>query len=133
MNAINVRVAMGLIAALVISTRAFAQNEESPTAIIGTVQSVTGNQIHVISGAELLTLHVNDHTEIWKGKVLPDLPQFEMGDDISARCRKLSGRLVAEAIWINIVNFFGVITKVKGDIFEFFPNPNADPQSQYTK
>ncbi len=124
---------MWLIAALVISTRAFAQNEESPTAIIGTVQSVTGNQIHVISGAELLTLHVNDHTEIWKGKVLPDLPQLEMGDDISARCRKLSGRLVAEAIWINIVNFFGVITKVKGDIFEVFTNPNADPQSAYKK
>jgi hypothetical protein len=133
MNANNVKMAVWLIAALVTCTSAFAQHEESPTAIIGTVQSVTGNQIHVISGAKLLTLHVNDHTEIWKGKVLPDLSQLEMGDDISARCRKLSGRLVAEAIWINIVNFFGVITKVKGDIFEVFTNPNADPQSAYKK
>jgi hypothetical protein len=78
-------------------------------------------------------LHVDDHTEIWKGKALPDLSTLEMGDDISARCRKLSGRLVAEAIWVNIVNFFGVITKANGDIFEVFTNPNADPQSAYKK
>jgi hypothetical protein len=133
MNAINVKMAMGLIASLVISTSAFAQNEESLTAIVGTVQSVTGNQIHVLSGEHLLTLHVDDHTEIWKGKMLPDLSTLEMGDDISARCRKVSGKLVAEAIWINIVNFFGVITKVKGYSFEVFTNPNADPQSGYKK
>jgi hypothetical protein len=133
MNAFNLKMAIRLIAALVISTGAFAQHEESLTAIIGTVQSVTGNQIHVISGAKVLTLHVDDHTEIWKGKALPDLSQLEMGDDISARCRKLSGRLVAEAIWINIVNFFGVITKVNGSTFEVLTNPNADPQSAYKK
>jgi hypothetical protein len=94
---------------------------------------VTGNQIHVLSGAKLLTVHVDDHTDIWKGKALPDLSQLEMGDDISARCRKVSGELVAEPIWINIVNFSGVITKVKGDTFEVFKNPNADPQSAYKK
>src|SRR5258708_1779797 len=99
-----VRASTALIAALVISTSAFAQHEESPTAIIGTVQSVTGNQIHVLSGEKLLTLHVDDHTEIWKGKALPDISQLEISDKISARCRKLSGRLVAEAIWINNVN-----------------------------
>jgi hypothetical protein len=60
----------------------------------------------------LLTLHVDDHTEIWKGTPLRDLSQLEMGDDISARCRKLSGNVMAEAIWINMVTFFGVITKV---------------------
>jgi len=128
-----VRAASGVIAALVISTNAFAQHEESLTAIVGTVQSVTGNQIHVISGAKLLTLHVDDHTAIWKGKALPDLSQLEIGDDISARCRRVSGNLMAEAIWINIVNFFGVITKVNGDTVEVFTNPNADPQSSYKK
>jgi hypothetical protein len=81
----------------------------------------------------LLTLHVDDHTEIWKGKPLRDLSQLEMGDDISARCRKLSGKLIAEAIWINIVTFFGVITNVNGDTFAVFTNPNADPHSGYTK
>jgi hypothetical protein len=127
------RLAIGLIAALVISSSAFAQHEEPLTAIVGTVQSVNGNQIHVISGAKLVTLHVDDHTEIWKGKALRDLSPLEMGDDISARCRKVSGDLVAEAIWINIVSFSGVITKVKGSTFEVFTNPNADPQSAYKK
>jgi hypothetical protein len=61
------------------------------------------------------------------------LSQLELGDDISARCRKVSGNLMAEAIWINIVNFFGIITKVKGSAFEVFTNPNADPQSSYKK
>lgn len=111
----------------------FAQDEEPLTAIVGTVQGISGNQIHVISGAKVVTLHVDDHTEIWKGKVLWDLSPVENGDDISARCRKVSGELVAEAIWINIVNFSGVITKVKGSTFEVFTNPNADPQSAYKK
>jgi len=103
------------------------------TAIDSTVQSVSGNLIHVKSGAQLLTLHVDGHTEIWKGKVLWDLSQLEMGDDVSARCRNLSGKLVADAIWIDIVNFFGVITRVDGDTCEVFTNPNADPQSAYKK
>jgi hypothetical protein len=127
------RLAMVMIAALVISTSVFPQDEEPLTAIVGTVQSISGNQIHVISGAKLVTLHVDDHTEIWKGKVLWDLSPVENGDDISARCRKVSGELVAEAIWINIVNFSGVITKVRGSTFEVFTNPNADSQSAYKK
>src|SRR6266478_4893994 len=93
-------------AALVISGSAFAQHEDPLTAIVGTIESVSGNLIHVKSGAQLLTLHVDGHTEIWKGKVLWDLSQLEMGDDVSARCRNLSGKLVADAIWIDIVNFF---------------------------
>ena len=44
-----------------------------------------------------------------------------------------SGNLVAEGVWINIVNFFGVITNVDGDSFEVFTNPNADPLSAYKK
>jgi hypothetical protein len=127
------RLAMVVIAVLFISSSVFAQDEEPLTALVGTVQSISGNQIHVISGAKLVTLHVDDHTEIWKGKVLWDLSPLEMGDDISARCRKVSGELVAEAIWINIVNFSGVITKVKGSTFEVFTNSNADPQSAYKK
>ena len=57
-----------------------------------------------------------------------------IGDDFSARCRTDdSGKLVAEVIWLNIVNFFGVITKVDGAGFEMLTNPNADPQSAYVK
>ncbi len=67
------------------------------------------------------------------GKIFHDLSTVEIGDDVSARCRRLSGKLLADAIWINIVNFFGVITKVNGDAFDVFTNPNADPQSAYKK
>jgi hypothetical protein len=81
----------------------------------------------------LLTLHVDDHTEIWKGKLLRDLSGLEIGDAISARCRKVSGKLMAEAVWINIVTFFGVITKVEGDGFEVLTNPNADGQPAHKK
>ena len=59
-----------------------------------------------------------------------------IGDDFSARCRTDdSGKLVAEVIWLNIVNFFGIITKVEGggDSFDMFTNPKADPQSGYIK
>jgi hypothetical protein len=49
-----------------------------------------------------------------------------IGDDFSARCRTDdSGKLVAEVIWLNIVNFFGVITKIDGGGFEMMTNPNA--------
>jgi hypothetical protein len=123
-----------LIAVLGICNGTFAQLEGSRTTIVGTVQRISGNLIHVKSGAQLLTLYVDDHTEIQKGKVLRDLSPLEIGDDIWSRCRKdTSGNLVAEAVWINIVNFFGVIAKVDGDIFEVFTNPNADPQSAYKK
>ena len=41
---------------------------------------------------------------------------------------------MAESVWLNIVNFFGVITKIDGgDRFEMLTNPNADPQSAYVK
>jgi hypothetical protein len=38
-----------------------------------------------------------------------------------------------KVIWLNIVNFFGLITKVDGGGFEMLTNPNADPQSAYVK
>jgi len=53
---------------------------------------------------------------------------------VSARCRADdSGKLVAEAIWINIVNFFGMITNVDAGSFMMVTNPNADPESGYVK
>ena len=40
---------------------------------------------------------------------------------------------MAEVIWLNIVNFFGLITTVDGDNFEMLTNPNPDPHSVYVK
>src|ERR1035437_6904715 len=47
----------------------------------------------------------------------------------------IPARLVAELIELNVVTFFGIITKVDGggERFEMFTNPNADPQSGYVK
>src|SRR5579863_2682661 len=87
-----------------------------PKSIVGTVEAVSANVIYVQSGLQLVTLSVNDHSEVWKGRVFHDLSPLEVGDDLTARYRTdASGKLVADAMWLNIVNFFGVITKT-GDI-----------------
>jgi hypothetical protein len=103
-------------------------------AVVGTVKSISGSTIYVESGAQVTTVVAEERTEVWKGRVFHDLAPVEIGDDFSARCRAdASGKLVAEVIWLNIVNFFGVITKVDGDSFEMLTNPNADPHSAYVK
>jgi hypothetical protein len=102
--------------------------------VIGTVKGISGNAILVDGGAQVTTVVADERTEIWKGKTFHNLSPLQIGDDLSARCRAdASGRLVAEVIWLNIVNFFGVITKVDGGGFEMLTNPNADPQSAYVK
>jgi hypothetical protein len=100
------------------------------------VKSISGNQISVESGTRIIAVATDDHTEVWKGKTFHDLSPVLIGDDFSARCRAdTSGKLVAELIELNVVNFFGVITKVDvgGERFEMLTNPNADKQSGYVK
>lgn len=105
-----------------------------PKSIVGTVEAISRNVIYVQSGLQLTALSVDDRTEVWKGKVFHDLSQLEVGDDLTARYRTdASGKLVADAIWLNIVNVFAVITKAGDNEFEVFTNPNADPQSAYKK
>jgi hypothetical protein len=102
--------------------------------VVGTVKGISGNTIVVDSGAKVTAVIADKRTEIWKGKTFHNLSPIQIGDDFSARCRAdASGKLVAGVIWLNIVNFFGVITKVDGDGFEMLTNPNADPQSAYVK
>jgi hypothetical protein len=102
--------------------------------VVGTVSRISGNTILVDSGAKVTGVIADEYTEFWKGKTFHDLSPVQIGDDLFARCRSdASGKLVAEVIWLNIVNFFGVITKVDGGGFEMLTNPNADPQSAYVK
>ena len=102
--------------------------------MVGTVKGITGSTISVDSGSQFTTAVTDGDTEVWKGKTFHDLSPVQIGDDFSARCRADSlGRIVAEVIWLNIVNFFGVITKVEGGSFEMLTNPNADPRSAYVK
>jgi len=104
--------------------------------VIGTVKAVSGNQITVESGTRIIHVTTDAHTEVWKGKRSHDLSLVQVGDDFAGSCRAdASGRLVAELIELNVVNFFGVITKVDvgGGKFQMLTNPNADPQSAYVK
>jgi hypothetical protein len=102
--------------------------------VIGTVKSISSDVISVATGAATEDVATDAHTEIWKGKTFHDLSPVQIGDDFSARCyRNASGKLVADVIWLNIVNFYGVITNASGDGFEMLTNPNADPHSSYVK
>jgi hypothetical protein len=116
-----------------------AAQQRSPSAhldvpVIGTVKGVSGETISVDSDGKVVSITVDRNAEIWKGKVFHDLSPAQIGDDLSARCRSGGkGKLVCEAIWLNIVNFFGVITRVHNNDFEVLMNPDADPQSAYVK
>ena len=104
--------------------------------VMGTVKAISGNQITVESGTRIIQVTTDAHTEVWKGKRSHNLSLVQVGDDFAGRCRAdASGRLVAELIELNVVNFFGVITEVDvgGGKFQMLTNPNADPQSAYEK
>jgi hypothetical protein len=104
--------------------------------VIGIVKGISGNVVSVDAGERVIAVFTNEHTEIWKGKIFHDLLLVQIGDDFAARCRAdNSGRLVADRIELNVVNFFGIITRVGGggDSFDIFTNPKADPQSSYIK
>jgi hypothetical protein len=102
--------------------------------VVGTVERVSGDVIYVTTGAKPIALYTDANTEVWKGRVFHDLSHVMVGDNITARYRTDgSGRLIADALWLNITNFYAVITKVTGSGFEVLTNPNADPQSAYKK
>src|ERR1035437_5445946 len=80
--------------------------------VIGIVKSISGNVITVDSGDRVTAVLTNERTEVWKGKVSHDLSLILVGDDFAGRCRAdASGRLVAELIELNVVNFFGIIDR----------------------
>ena len=111
-----------------------SSSDQPIISVIGTVKAFAGNVISVATGTRMERVVSDGHTEVWKGKTYHDLSPVQIGDDFSARCRRdASGKLVAEVIWLNIVNYFGVITKVNGDTFEMLTNPNAEPHSAYVK
>jgi hypothetical protein len=106
----------------------------TPTTIMGTVERVAGEKVYVTTGSQVVTLAADTHTEVWKGKIFHDFSKVEAGDEFIARVHSdSSGQLIAETVWLNIVNLSGVITGTGGVGFQMFTNPNADPQSAYRK
>jgi hypothetical protein len=113
-----------------------SQSDPPIIPVIGIVKSISGNVISVDAGERVIAVFTNERTEIWKGKIFHDLSLVHVGDDFAGRCRAdASGRLVGDLIELNVVNFFGIITRVGGggDSFDMFTNPKADPQSGYIK
>src|ERR1700722_8878308 len=89
-----------------------ASNPPQKVNIAGTFERVVGNVIYVKTGAQLVSLTIDDNTEIWKGKYVHDLSSVEVGDDIAARCRtEASGTLVAQFVIFNMTTLEGVTTK----------------------
>ena len=124
------------LAATWVSSQQVAPADRQSIPVLGTVTAISGTRITVESGSRRITVATDAATEVWKGTISHRISAVEIGDDFSARCRRdASGELVAEAIWLNIVNYFGVITKVErtADAFGMLTNPNADPQSAYKK
>lgn len=102
--------------------------------VVGTVESVSGDVVTILSGKDTLLLAVDAKTAIWKGKMFHDLSMIRRGDTIIARYAvEPAGKLLAEEMWLNIVNFYGDITRLTASGFEVWTNPNADPQSAYKK
>ena len=134
-----VRLAIFVVTVLFISSLSGQQRSPSSDPIIpviGTVRSISGNQINVESESRIIVVRTDNHTEVWKGKTSHDLALIHVGDDFAGRCRAdASGRLLADLIELNVIAFFGVVTRVDGggDSFEIFTNPKADPQSGYEK
>src|ERR1035437_2432621 len=109
-----------------------SQSDHPIIPVIGTVKSISGNVISVETGKRVIAVFVDGNTDIWKGKIFHDLSLVHVDDDFAGRCRAdASGRLVADMIELNVVYFFGIITRVGGDGFDMFTNPKADPQSGY--
>src|SRR5947208_1488965 len=83
-----------------------SQSDHPIVPVIGIVKSISGKVISVDAGERIVAVFADEHTELWKGKIFHDLSLVQIGDDLSARCRAdASGKLVADVIWLNIVNF----------------------------
>jgi hypothetical protein len=132
------RIVLGLLATITfvhhLSGQQRSQSDHPIIPVIGTVKTISGNVISVDAGERVIAVFADGNTDIWKGKIFHDLSLVHVGDDFAGRCRAdASGRLVADLIELNVVNFFGIITRVGGGGFEMLTNPNADPQSAYVK
>lgn len=121
---------LALVVTIASSQTLTAPNPPEKTNIAGTYERVVGNVIYVKSGVQLVSVTIDDNTEIWKGKYVHDLSSIEIGDDIAARCRiESSGRLVAQFVIFNMTGFDGVTTRTGESEFEVLTNSTGDPKS----
>src|ERR1035437_3359669 len=113
------RAVLVLIATIAFVHRLAGQERSQPDhpiiPVIGTVKSISGNVISVETGKRVIAVFAHGNTDIWKGKIFHDLSLVHVGDEFAGRSEERRvGKLVADLIELNVVNFFGIITRVGG-------------------
>lgn len=134
----RVGVALAGIAAFALTNNALAQirphSDTSRVNIAGTVEAASGKLISIRTGASVFTFRANDQTVVWKGSMFHDLSPVAKGDDLFATCRNdEAGDLVAETIWLNMVNAFGVVNKVNRHGFEMLASSSSQEPSAHAE
>src|SRR5215831_2273901 len=80
----------------------FAQLTSRRIPLIGTVESVSGDSIHVKVRTEIVTLDADAKTSVWYAKEYHDFSQVKAGDKVSVDAERLpDGKLRAMSVWVN--------------------------------
>ncbi|MQA26930.1 MAG: cell wall protein [Micromonosporaceae bacterium] len=84
-----------------------------PNYVDGIVTSIDGTQLLVDRGEGVIDrVLITQGTSIWKLRTA-SFDAIEVGDDVAARgVRMPDGALAADAVWMNIVNFFAHVTSI---------------------
>ncbi len=108
--------------------------EPASARLIGTIEKLAGSELQIGLGTKAVTLYADRKTEIHKGRTYHTLSSLRVGDEVSVSFRRDdSGRLIAIAIWANLVTFRAVIHSVTPTCFDILTHHDADPESAYRK
>ena len=105
---------MGVRLAIVtlVALAAFTQQARR-TAVVGTIASISGDQIVVKAGTESVMFQSDRDTRVWKGKTPGELSALRTGDEVSVHSiSNASGTRLARDVWAQTVSFPAVITKM---------------------
>lgn len=109
---------------------AFAAESDAPEAggldpnyVDGIVTSIRGTQILVEREAGVIDrVFVAPGTSVWKLRST-SFDKIEVGDDVAARgVRMPNGSLAADAVWVNIVNFFAHVVSIGRNVINLEHN-----------
>ncbi|MCW5980540.1 MAG: hypothetical protein KIT09_20845 [Bryobacteraceae bacterium] len=108
--------------------------EPASARLVGTIKKLAGNQLEIAVGTKAVKVYADRAVEVHKDRTDRTLSSLKVGDEVSVSFRRGdSGRLVAIAIWANLVTFRAVIHSVTPACFDILTHQDADPQSAYQK
>lgn len=112
---------------LIFALGALAAYGEQAT-VIGTIDSVAGNEIRVKTRTRAVTLFVED------GTVVHGPSPLKAGNEVSIRCQpNFSGKLIAVKIWASVVAFSATVKHVDDDDIEVITSSNSDSHREEHK